>query len=411
MRVLRFSLPLIACAALAPAAAAQNFSYADFNSTLGLTLNGDAAAAAPVLRVTPSALGMKGSVFADAPVGVNGPFETTFAFQITQQVSGGADGMCFVIANDPRAATALGDGGTALGYGHDPLNPPSNAIHNSLVIEIDTWLSTGDLSTNEISIQTGGNGVNNPDASFSIGRITPPINMSDGLVHVMRISYTPGTLAVYLDDLVTPKLSVAYDIISGGTWVVSGTPVGGLSLLGGSQAYVGFCSATGGAWENHDVLWWNWDSCPAALTYCTAKSNALGCIPVIGSSGSPSASSGSGFIVSATQVRNNKNGLLFYGVNGRSALPFQGGFLCVATPVKRTGSTNSGGTPAPANDCTGVYAIDMNLFAVSPGPPLPLPALQVPGTLVNCQWWGRDPGFPAPNNTTLSDGLEYQVCP
>ena len=405
------SLALLACSTLVPSALAQSLNYADFNSTVGLTLNGDAAAVAPVLRVTPSASGMRGSVFADSPVGVNGPFETTFAFQISQLVGGGADGMCFVIANDPRGATALGDGGSAMGYGYDPVNPPSNAINNSLVVEIDTWFSTGDLSTNEISIQTGGSGVNNFDAAFSIGRITPPINMSDGNVHVMRISYTPGTLAVYLDDLVTPKLSVAYDIVAGGTWVVSGTPVGGLGLIGGSQAYVGFASATGGAWEAHDVLWWNWDSCPAPVAYCTAKTNALGCIPVIAGSGSPSASAGSGFIVTATSVRNNKNGLLFYGVSGRNALPFQGGTLCVATPVKRTGSTNSGGTPAPANDCSGIYAIDMNQFAVSAGPPLPLPALQVPGTLVNCQWWGRDPGFPPPNNTTLSDGLEYQVCP
>ena len=118
----------------------------------------------------------------------------------------------------------------------------------------------------------------------------------------------------------------------------------------------------------------------------------------------------SGFTVKSVNMRNQKSGLLFYGVNGRAATPFQGGTLCVKSQIKRTAGINSGGAPLPVNDCSGVYSIDMNTFAHSAGTPAPLPALIVPGTVVDCQFWGRDPGFAAPNNTQLSDGLEYTVC-
>jgi len=175
-----------------------------------------------------------------------------------------------------------------------------------------------------------------------------------------------------------------------GTWTLSITDL--------VAADVGVCSSWGLKIE----------SCGGGTVYCTAKTNSLGCVPTIAATGVPSATAGSGFIVSASDVLNNKNGLLFYGVNGPSALPYQGGTLCVKSQIRRTPSVNSGGNPPP-NDCSGVFSIDMNLFAAGGLGGTPLPALSVPGTVVNCQWWGRDPGFPAPNNTTLSDALEYVV--
>ena len=143
-------------------------------------------------------------------------------------------------------------------------------------------------------------------------------------------------------------------------------------------------------------------------TYCTAKVTSNGCTPAIGWSGTPSASSGSGFTVTATNMINNKSCILFYGVNGRAANPFQGGTLCVKAPVRRTPGTMTGGNPPP-NDCSGSPSLDMNLFAVGGLGGNPLPALLIPGTVVDCQWWGRDPGFPAPSNTQLSDALEYTI--
>ena len=150
------------------------------------------------------------------------------------------------------------------------------------------------------------------------------------------------------------------------------------------------------------------DCAGGGIVYCTAKTNSLGCVPSIGATGVSSASAGSGFVINATNVLNNKNGLLFYGITGQSALPFQGGTLCVKSQIKRTPSVNSLGNPPP-NDCSGVFSLDFNLFAVGGLGGTPLPALTVAGTKVDCQFWGRDPGFIAPNNTTLSNGLEFTV--
>lgn len=151
--------------------------------------------------------------------------------------------------------------------------------------------------------------------------------------------------------------------------------------------------------------------CGQVNTYCQPKANSLGCLPTIAASGYPSATHDSGFEVGCANVRNNKVGLMFYGINGQASTPFQGGTLCVAAPIKRTPSMSSGGNPAPFNDCSGAYAIDMNAFARGLLGGSPLGELSVVGTTVNCQWWGRDQGFPAPNNTMLSNGLRYVVCP
>jgi hypothetical protein len=142
--------------------------------------------------------------------------------------------------------------------------------------------------------------------------------------------------------------------------------------------------------------------------YCTAKTNSLSCVPTIAFTGSSSASSSSGFVISASNVINNKSGLAFYSISGAAATPFQGGTLCMSAPIKRTPGVNSGGN-LPPNDCSGVFSIDMNTFAVGGLGGSPLFELQVPGTQVNAQFWGRDPGFAAPNNTTLSDALDFTI--
>ncbi|HTF89283.1 MAG TPA: FG-GAP-like repeat-containing protein [Planctomycetota bacterium] len=152
-------------------------------------------------------------------------------------------------------------------------------------------------------------------------------------------------------------------------------------------------------------------TCPAPFTYCTAKVNSLGCLPVISSTGSPSASLGFNFMLIGSNVRNEKPGLLIYSNAGQASAPFQGGVRCVNVPIKRSIAVFSYGNPGPINDCSGAYTLDMNTFATGSLGGLPASYLLVPGTQVDAQWWGRDQGFAPPNNSTLTGGLEFVICP
>jgi hypothetical protein len=138
------------------------------------------------------------------------------------------------------------------------------------------------------------------------------------------------------------------------------------------------------------------------VVYCTAKLNSQLCVPSIAASGFASVSSSAPFIISATNILNQKTGLLFYGYQANAA-PFQGGTLCVHAPIKRTATMNSGGSPT-GSDCTGAFSFDFNAFMHAGGDPL----LAVVGQQVNAQYWSRDPQDPFTTNTT--NAVQFAVC-
>ncbi len=145
-------------------------------------------------------------------------------------------------------------------------------------------------------------------------------------------------------------------------------------------------------------------NCMEPEVYCLSQRNTLGCTPRISAQGAPSASSPNGFLITATNVRNQQNGMLLYGTNGRAELPWLGGMLCVRPPLRRTPLANSGGTPAPANDCSGALSVDFNTWAsTSTDPDL------FAGQHVRAQFYSRDPGAPA--NLNLSDAVEFYLEP
>jgi len=136
------------------------------------------------------------------------------------------------------------------------------------------------------------------------------------------------------------------------------------------------------------------------MVYCTSKVNSAGCTPAIGSTGVPSATAGSGFVIDTINELDNRNGLYFYSKTGPNNAPFQGGFLCAMAPLVRTPVQNSGGTPP----CGGMYMIDFNAYIASGKDP----AL-IAGQQVWAQTWSRDPA--SPSTTNLSDALTFVICP
>jgi hypothetical protein len=140
-----------------------------------------------------------------------------------------------------------------------------------------------------------------------------------------------------------------------------------------------------------------------ASSYCTAKTNSLGCVPAISSTGAASLSIGDNFVISVSNVLNHKSGLIFWGTSTASA-PFGGGTMCIGLPRIRTPVQDSGGTALPASDCTGVYSFHFSQAYMAS-------QSLTAGTTVYTQSWSRDPGFTPPNNINLSDGLSFPVCP
>ena len=137
-------------------------------------------------------------------------------------------------------------------------------------------------------------------------------------------------------------------------------------------------------------------------SYCTAGTTTNGCNATVTATGTPSASAATGFDITIGNVEGSKQGIVFWGTRPRATSWGSGSsFLCVGTPLKRTGVQGSGGT---SGSCNGSLTLDFNAWMVSH--PFSAPPS---GTQVYLQGWFRDP--PAPKTTSLSNGLVFTVCP
>jgi len=296
--------------------------------------------------------------------------------------------------DEARAAAPDGSGGVYVGgFTEGSLGGPNAGL-------ADAWLARYDGAGNKLWIRQLGTSAG--DYAFGAA--------PDGSSGVYVGGYTGGSLGgpnAGFDDAWLAR----YDTAGSQAWIQQlGTSADDYLLAAAPDGSGGvyLSGATSGSFGGvstgfYDAWLARYDApCGASSSYCLAKTNSAGCVPSIATSGTPSASAGSGFTISTSNVLDNKFGLYFYSKSAANNAPFQGGTLCAQPPLVRTMLQNSGGS-AP---CGGAFQIDFNAYVASGKDP----AL-IAGQQVWTQTWSRDPGFAPPNNTSLSDAVSFTLCP
>jgi len=227
-----------------------------FSSTQGLTLNGSAVANNDTrLQLTNGGLNQAGSVFWNAPIGIQA-FTSSFEFQISGDSL--ANGFTFCIQN--VAPTALGGNSAGLGY---------QDIPKSVAIKFNFYdfQSEGSDST---GVYTNGEPPVLPSTDISSSGIQ--LNSGDSIQ--AQVTYDGTTLKLDLLDLISnAKFTMSKDI---------DIP----QIVGGNTAYVGFTGGTGGLSASQKILTWTYtaQSAPAPNPSFAISSSALTTILAGGSS-------------------------------------------------------------------------------------------------------------------------------
>ncbi len=218
-------------------ASALTASFPDFSDVSAWQLNGSAAQAGSVLRVTPSLPGQSGSAFLKNSISLlnQNSFSAFFQFRISNpggitDTDGvqGADGIVFALQTVSNTA-----GGAGGGIGFD-------GLPNSVGVEFDTWNNGGidQDNGNHIGIDLNGSVASDP-----LVPVVPILN--DGSIYSAWVDY----------DGLTDNLEVRFS-------ATNSRPLSALlsktvdleSILGSSDAFVGFTSGTGSAYNDHDIL-------------------------------------------------------------------------------------------------------------------------------------------------------------
>jgi len=254
-----------------------------YTNTAEYTIIGSAVYAAGCATVTPNAGGLTGCTW-DVNSTLNFASNWSYDFNINLGANdAGADGMAFVIQNDPRGRCACGANGGSLAAG---------GISNSLIVEIDTYINyedrddfisptigcTGTEDPDHLDLWV--NGVVNPDLDANCNAVAagerpvvanavrlqnPPgtnYNIENGLSHTLRVSWVTGSPGTFTARILNTALTTTYGVIS--------TTLNPMTTFGTTTPYFGFTGSTGGL-SNQQSFCSPPALLPVQLLYMTAE--------------------------------------------------------------------------------------------------------------------------------------------
>ena len=243
----------------------NSFVFSDFLNVNNLNLIGAASKCDSVIRLTQQVRNQVGAMWYSNKVQINKSFTTSFKFRISKGDNStsnenslpGADGITFVVQD--YSNTAKGGSGGEIGYG---------GIPKSLAVEFDLFANDAnqiedfkDPNGNHLAVQS--NGIN-PNTARHNDTTTLGINnnlltiKSDSTIYIVKIDYNikPGSMRIFIGtDENILKLSLVIDSLDIPKLLV---------LDDYKNAYIGITSATGDAYEIHDILYW--DFCSEFIT-------------------------------------------------------------------------------------------------------------------------------------------------
>ena len=142
---------------------------------------------------------------------------------------------------------------------------------------------------------------------------------------------------------------------------------------------------------------------PEPTNYCDTSFDSQGCLPFMRATGEASAGRPIPFDVYVDPVPEGRLGIFRYALTP-TRLPFAGGLICIAPPIRRAAVLESSGTPGPG--CTGSFHLDFNAYLRSGADPD-----LFPGTVVYAQVAYRDRLDPSGSGLALSDALRFVIQP